>query len=200
MTASDADGSAEVSVPGVPLRELEQRWKLSRNGLKARARMLGVELQRVSSTLTLWPGEYLDLGEQLDAHVKSGKPSGTFPGLAPSSRRAITKPAPATQESLVDAFKALLLPGSSLQASDPLKRAKGLAEAADHALVLTTDELEALGVRGVMGFADGDLAYGYCFHKHQQRNRTLWTVERIIAKPAHGNAGDKEKRGLWGSN
>jgi len=50
--------------------------------------------------------------------------------------------------------------------------------------VLTTDELAALGVKGVDGFADGDLAYGYCFHKHNQRNRVLWTVARVIAKPA----------------
>jgi len=65
--------------------------------------------------------------------------------------------------------------------SDPLRRAKGLAEAADHQLVLTTDELVALGVKGVEGFADGDEAFGYRFSKHRQRNRTLWTVERCIA-------------------
>jgi len=64
--------------------------------------------------------------------------------------------------------------------SDPLKRAKGLAEAADHQLVLATDELLALGVKGVDGFADGDEAFGYRFSKHRQRNRTLWTVERCI--------------------
>ena len=61
-----------------------------------------------------------------------------------------------------------------------MQRAKGLAEAADHQLVLTTDELIALGVKGVDGFADGDEAYGYRFSKHLQRNRTLWTVERSI--------------------
>ena len=70
----------------------------------------------------------------------------------------------------------------SLPAADPLRRAKALAEAADNALVLTTDELAAIGVRGVEGFADGDLAFGYAFSKHQQRNRTLWTVERVIGK------------------
>ena len=61
-----------------------------------------------------------------------------------------------------------------------MQRAKGLAEAADHQLVLITDELIALGVKGVDGFADGDEAYGYRFSKHRQRNRTLWTVERSI--------------------
>ena len=46
--------------------------------------------------------------------------------------------------------------------------------------MLTTDELTALGVKGIDGFADGDEAFGYRFGKHRQRNRTLWTVERCI--------------------
>ena len=55
-------------------------------------------------------------------------------------------------------------------------------------LVLTSDELAALGVKGIERFADGDASYGYCFRKHSQRGRTLWTIERMIAsKP--GNAG-----------
>lgn len=83
---------------------------------------------------------------------------------------------PAALVTLAGAMAAQLAP-----APDPMRRAKALAEAADHALVLTNDELEALGVKGVDKFADGDLAYGYCFHKHNQRNRVLWTVERAIA-------------------
>jgi hypothetical protein len=176
----------EVAMPGVPLRELEQRWNLSRNGLKARARALGVELQRVSSTLTLWPGEYVDLGDQLDAHLKAGHPMGTFPGLAPAaSGTAISKTAPAADAlavAIAQAFAAstVSLPGNAL--ADPLRRARALAEAADNALVLASDELAALGVRGVERFADGDEAYGYRFHKHQQRGRVLWTIERTIGK------------------
>jgi hypothetical protein len=76
--------TAEIQLPDVPLRDLEQRWGLSRNGLKARARALGVELKRVSSTLTTWPGDFVDLGDQLDDHLKAGKPMGTFPALAPT--------------------------------------------------------------------------------------------------------------------
>jgi hypothetical protein len=183
----------ELSLPGVPLRELEQRWGLSRNGLKARARALGVELERVSSTLTLWPGDFVELGDRLDEHIKAGNPMGTFPGLAPAgtaSSGAITKTPPAQSEALATAIAQAIaattisLPGSAV---DPLKRARALAEAADNGLVLTTDELAALGVKGIDGFADGDEAFGYRFYKHQQRNRTLWTVERTIGKPA-GNA------------
>jgi hypothetical protein len=178
----------DLSLPGVPLRDIEQRWGLSRNGLKARAKALGVELERVSSTVTLWPGEYVELGDQLDAHIKAGKPMATFPGLAPAGS-AITKTAPTkpAAPSLVDAAAADALRafyGLPAAGADPLKRARGLAEAADNGLVLTSDELAALGVKGIDGFADRDLAFGFAFHKHQQRNRVLWTVERAISKPA----------------
>jgi hypothetical protein len=180
-----------VSLPGTPLRELEQRWKLSRNGLKARARALGVELERVSSTLTLWPGDFVELGDRLNDHLKAGQPMGTFPGLAPAGsagsaiKKASAAPAPdalAVAIAQAVAATAVSLPGSA--SVDPLRRARALAEAADNALVLTSDELSALGVRGVDRFADGDEAYGYRFHKHQQRGRTLWTLARTIGKAA----------------
>jgi hypothetical protein len=184
MTATN---DPDISLPDVPLRDLEQRWGLSRNGLKARARALGVELRRVSSTLTTWPGSYIDLGDQLDDHLKAGKPMGTFPALAPASESsAIAKPKAGDLEGVALAIakamgNTLSLPVSQI---DPLRRARGLAEAADAGLVLTTDELVALGVKGVKDFANGDEAYGYCFTRHEQRNRVLWTIARTIGKPA----------------
>lgn len=65
------------------IRDLEKRWGNSRYGLKARARALGVELIRVSSTLTTWPGAFVELGERLHDHLQSGQPMGPFPGLTP---------------------------------------------------------------------------------------------------------------------
>ena len=59
-----------------------------------------------------------------------------------------------------------------------------LADAADQGLVLTTDALTALGVKGINGFADGDEAFGDRFRKHRQHNRTLSTVERSLAAKA----------------
>lgn len=178
MTADD------ITTPDISIRDLEQRWGLSRNGLKARAKALGVELIRVSSTCTVWPGDYIDLGDRLHEHISAGNPLGTFGGLAPdrsdtaSASSAISKKEQDTA-ALVAAIASAMGQQQS-EPSDPLKRAKGLAEAADHQLVLTTDELVALGVKGVDGFADGDEAFGYRFSKHRQRNRTLWTVERCI--------------------
>ena len=183
--------TAEIQLPDVPLRDLEQRWGLSRNGLKARARALGVELKRISSTLTVWPGDFVDLGDQLDDHLKAGKPMGTFPALAPTdgttanTASSITK-ASGTEGLALAIAQAMANTTLSLPVPpvDPLRRARALAEAADNGLVLTTDELVALGVKGVKDFANGDEAYGYCFTRHEQRNRVLWTIARTIGKPA----------------
>ena len=179
--------TAEIQLPDVPLRDLEQRWGLSRNGLKARARALGVELRRVSSTLTTWTGAYIDLGDQLDDHLKAGKPMGTFPALAPASESsAIAKHKAGDLEGVALAIAKAMGNTLSLPVPpvDPLRRARALAEAADHGLVITSDELVALGVKGVKDFANGDEAYGYCFTRHEQRNRVLWTIARTIGKPA----------------
>ncbi len=185
MTASDV----EIIGTDLPLRDVEARWGISRNTLKSRAAALGIDLIRVSSTDTRWPAAYVDLGDQLHDHLQSGGTLKDFPGAKPVSAdagnsKALAKIADA--ELIATAVAAVLaththsLPASAV---DPLARAKGLADAADAGLVLTTDELVALGVKGIDGFADGDLAYGYRFHKHSQRNRVLWTVERAIAKP-----------------
>ena len=180
--------TGDIQQPDISIRDLEQRWGLSRNGLKARARALGVELVRVSSTCTVWPGDFVELGDRLDDHLRSGNPLATFPGLAPvteSSTATITKKEDATT-ALVAAVAAAMAQAAPKTPEDPLRRARGLAEAADAGLVLTTDDLIALGVKGVDGFADGDEAFGYRFSKHRQRNRTLWTIERSIGKSKPG--------------
>jgi hypothetical protein len=74
-----------VAPPDLSSRDLEKRWGISRNGIKARARALGVELIRVSSTLTTWPGAFIELGERLHDHLQSGQPMGTFLGLTSRS-------------------------------------------------------------------------------------------------------------------
>ena len=179
---------AEVVVVDVPIRELEARWGITRNALKSRAAALGVVLVRVSSTDTRWPGAFVDLGDDLHEHLQQGGTLKDFPGSKASvtgGSGAITatkKASGAAAEDLALALAKAMGNTISLPATDPLRRAKALAEAADNALVLTSDELSAIGVRGVDGFADGDLAYGYAFSKHQQRNRVLWTVERVIGK------------------
>lgn len=67
---------------GISIAELEQRWSITRNTLKARAAILGVELIRISSTCTLWPHDQVAIGDALNAHLKSGQPSATFRGTS----------------------------------------------------------------------------------------------------------------------
>jgi len=71
---------ASISAIGVSLAELEQRWSITRNALKARAEMLDVELARISSNCTLWPHDKIAIGDSLNAHLQSGKPSKDFYG------------------------------------------------------------------------------------------------------------------------
>lgn len=186
MTAPPDVAPADVSI-----RDLEQRWGLSRNGLKARARALGVELIRVSSTLTTWPGAFVELGERLHDHLQAGQPMGTFPGLKPATHDG--KPTAVA----ADAMAIVKAPGSDLAAlvaaireaasapvADPLLRARGLAEAADSALVLTPADLTALLGQGVTSWRSGHEAYGYRFERHHQGRQVLWTVARALTPSA----------------
>ena len=161
---------------------------ISRNGLKARALTLGVDLIRVFSTLTTWPGTFVELGERLHDHLQSGQPMGTFPGLKPvtgdGSPTAVT---PADQAAIVKApgsdlaaLVAAIREAASASAADPLLRPRGLAEAADKALVLTTNDLAALLGQGVTSWRSGHEAYGYRFARHHQGRQVLWTVARAI--------------------
>lgn len=152
---------SEIQPADVSIRDLEARWGLSRNGLKARARALGVELRRVSSTLTVWPGEFVEVGERLQEHLAAGHPLGAFPGMKP-------------------AISASTAPAVTALPADPLQRARGLAEAADAGLVLANDDLSALLVHGVTSWRDGHEASGYRFQRHQQGRQVLWTVARAI--------------------
>lgn len=176
--------TGDVQPADISIRELEARWGLSRNGLKARARALGVQLRPVSSTCTVWPGEYVELGDRLHEHLATGQPMGTFPGLKPAdtdgtatASTALTK-APATDlAALVTAITEAAVPAA---AADPLARARGLREAADDGLVLTSADLAGLLGQGVSSWGDGEERYGYRFHRHTQGRQVLWTVERAI--------------------
>lgn len=75
VLCADCNRGKGTSMPidkinGISLKELEARWSLSRNALKGRAAMLGIELTRISSTLTIWPEDKLILGDQLHAYIQ----------------------------------------------------------------------------------------------------------------------------------
>jgi hypothetical protein len=66
------------AIKGVSIAELEKRWGISRNALKARAKAIGVELQRKGPTLTVWPGDRIRDGVRLDQHCKAGGSLASF--------------------------------------------------------------------------------------------------------------------------
>ena len=174
----------------VPMADLATEWGVTSNTVSRRLSFLGIKPIRQGNFRFL-TAEQKALGDQLQDHVLSGKPMEAFPRPDGDSSQVVRRvssqvtPQVAAQVEMAAAIAAALQPPS-----DPLRRAKGLAEAADHQLVLTTDELVALGVKGVDGFADGDEAFGYRFSKHRQRNRTLWTVERSIGGKTLKQFGD----------
>jgi len=51
--------------------------------LKARARARPVELKRISSTLTVWPGEFIDWAALHETPWETGLPMGSFPAFPP---------------------------------------------------------------------------------------------------------------------
>ena len=154
--------------------------------MKARAKALGVELKRVSSTLTTWPGEFLDLGEQLHQHLQEGNPMGTFPGLPPAisdgtegavpASKALAKAAPAELVALVTAIRETALP-----AADPLAVPRALAAAADEALPLSTTELAELlqmPEQEMEALSSGATIRGFRLRRRGRGRGQAWLVER----------------------
>lgn len=153
-----------------------ERWGVaSRNSIKARAAALGVGLIRESSTRTVWPAAYVELGDRLAEHLTNKRATlANFPGsvMAPSDgsdgaegtsvmaptagsdrEKGLAVMALGAGSDNITALAALAAALQPLPApADPLAVAKGLAEAADLGAWLTTAELAAL-----LGVAVGTL-------------------------------------------
>ena len=71
----------EIAPSHVNIRELEERWGITRNALKHRAKSLGVELLRPTTKSTFWPGEQLQNGEDLHRWISTGNELAMFPGV-----------------------------------------------------------------------------------------------------------------------
>ncbi len=161
------DSAPLEALPDLSLVEAGDRWGVSsRNSVKARAAALGVELRRESSTRTVWPAEYVALGDRLAEHLKNG---GTLASFGPSlmaptdgsdglSQTAPLAPGDGSKRprrsqglSLMaptdgsDALGALVQLAAAMAPppppADPLTVSRGLAEAADLRAWLTTPEL-----------------------------------------------------------
>ena len=157
------------------IRDLERRWGISRNALKARAKALVVELIRIASTQIIWPGAFIEVGDQLHHHLQSGRPMSEFGGVAPvTDGTAITSTGPVGSEVVS------LLARIAANSEDPLKRPNGLHRAAEANLPLNAADLKALGVRGVINSREDMVdRYGYRFQRHQpggKGSKRWWNV------------------------
>lgn len=147
------------ALPDLTLAEAGERWGVSsRNSVKARAAALGVELRRESSTRTVWPAEFVPLGDQLAEHLQTGGTLASFPGsvaslTAPtdssdggprrSAGLSVTAPTAGTDGlAMLAQLAAAMAPPPP--PADPLAVARGLAEAADLGAWLTAGELARL--------------------------------------------------------
>ena len=157
---------AELVIDDVSLPELEERWSINRTSLKNRAKLLGVQLIRESSTRTVWPGDKIELGDRYHQHLRTGGNSTNFQA-DPSQRVKRSKGgALSTQVAGADgvtmqAFVQELK--RQLQPTKPLDRAEGLERMAEKGLKLTAAELSDLLKYKVTARLHGKNRFGYRF-------------------------------------
>jgi len=174
--------------PDVSIAELERRWGISRNALKARAKALGIDLQRKGPTLTTWPGDRVSDGDRLDEHCRAKGSLASFPGAvsvtpqagSDSSQLAVT---PAVSDgSQLAVLAAAVVAAMPAAPVDPLRRAKAIAEAAELKVALSSPELaEVLGMSPatVSSWADGHSPRpGFTLRREKAGAAVWWTVER----------------------
>ena len=70
---------ADIVQPDIALKDLEDRWGVARNTLKNWASKLGVDIKNPTPRSAFWPGEYIDLGDQLAAWLRAGNELAAFP-------------------------------------------------------------------------------------------------------------------------
>ena len=70
---------ADIVQPDIALKDLEERWGIARNTLKNWADKLGVDIKRPTPRSAYWPGEYIDLGDQLKDWMRAGNELAAFP-------------------------------------------------------------------------------------------------------------------------
>lgn len=182
MTSVDA-------LPDLTLPQCCDRWGVSsRNAIKARARAIGVELRIESSTCTVWPGEHVALGDQLNDYLRNRGKLADFPHKLPSAgdgtdtRRDAALTAPAAGTDALAALAAMVAAMRPEPAADPLAVSRGLAEAADAGHWLSTGELaQLLGVhRSTVGhWPDRHCPRpGYRLERRKDGAAVWWQVTR----------------------
>jgi hypothetical protein len=192
------------ALPDLTLPQCCERWNVSsRNSVKARAKALGVQLVAISSTCTIWPGEHVALGDELNEYLKNRGKLADFPHRLPSAAastdsaetQAMPAPAastdrgpraalmaPTASTDALAAFTAMLAAARPAAAADPLAVPRALTEAADAGHWLSTGELAQLvGMhRSTVGkWDDGHCPRpGFQLQRRKDSGSVWWLVAR----------------------
>jgi hypothetical protein len=176
-----------AALPDLTLGDCADRWQISRNAIKSRAHALGVELRRESSTRTVWPAEFVPLGDELAEHLKRPKATlANYSGprleplpaapLAAPERRSVPAPPGGSGEAMLAMLAALRL---SLPPPDPLATVEALHRAAELGAWLTSAEVsEILGgvpiPDTVTSWPDGHQLRPGLFMRRQKAGGLVW--------------------------
>ncbi len=199
------------ATPDLPLGDCCDRWAISRNAVKSRAAALGVELVRESSTRTVWPAEFVPLGDELADHLKGkGATLANFPGSVPAPTagsdgsdglsvmaptagsergKQSALPAPTAGSDTLAALAALAVAFQPKPLADPLAAARGLAEAADLGAWLSTAELAALlgvAVGTVRNWSTGHIPRPGFELERRKDGASVWWRVMAAPKPKKG--------------
>ena len=192
------------ALPDLTLPQCCERWNVSsRNSVKARAKALGVQLVAMSSTCTIWPGEHVALGDELNEYLKNRGKLADFPHKLTSPAASSDSPdaelmtapaassdkrpragltAPAASTDALGALAAMVAAMRPEPAADPLAVPRALTEAADAGHWLSTGELAQLvGMhRSTVGkWEEGDSPRpGFRLQRRKDGRAVWWLVAR----------------------
>ncbi|KKZ10973.1 MAG: hypothetical protein TE42_09010 [Candidatus Synechococcus spongiarum SP3] len=161
--------------------ELARRWSVTPRTVNRRLVFLGITPLRRGRCHCLTM-EQVALAERFHQHLSQGKDGSSFSlrshdaleaqvvlAQEPTAPSPNLDPASRQLAAMAAAFLARLPPSPP----DPLQRARGLAEAADAPLVLTTKDLTAVLGHGITGWRDSRDDYGFHFTRHKQQGKVL---------------------------
>mgnify|MGYP006894002509 CR=1 FL=1 len=187
--------------PPVSLKDLRERWSLSPNALKARAKALGIEMLRPSGNTAYWPGDKIELGEQLHEWIKQGHALSLFPAVqeAAGSDTSLTRQNLVGDKPVAGVLVPIRQRMQELRQEDPLALARRLVEAANLGVPLTNQEMaEVLGMTSVGKDKDGSSPRpGFTLERIEHNGTPFWMVHRVTgsapvsATSVPGQEGDR---------
>ena len=172
-----------------PMADLGPRWGVTANTVSRRIAFLGIKPTRQGNFRYL-TAEQLDLAEELNAHILSGKPQESFPRPDQPEGGLVARRAPQVAGLVAgDQVAALAAALERLNPPvDPLRLARALAEAADLGVPLSNQELAAVtgfSAGTVSGWKDGHSPRpGFNLRRQKAGAAVWWTVERATSSQA----------------